>query len=186
MTDNTQSSASKAELPEEVAASIAKLEKEAAFIIGTPGCREAYAAMTDAITLLSALASRAQTAEAVAAKSREEVIEAAACIADTYSEESFRLAGDTVLHDPFLRGDHTEEAYAKSTTLQLEGAGHAYSAHCAKHIAEAIRALKSSRTDSGQPPATNAVESGRATEDDGATKSGAMISASPVAGKGNG
>lgn len=68
-------------------------------------------------------------------------LQAAAEIADQYAAENFRLAGDTVLHDPFLRGEHTEAAFEKSQTLQLEGAGHAYAAHCAQHIAAAIRAL---------------------------------------------
>lgn len=125
----------------EVAASIAKLEKEAAFIIGTPGCREAYAAMTDAITLLSALASRAQTAEAVAAKSREEALEEA--------QQRLRTMQKT------LRDLDINPAYCDGI----------------KNAADFLEPLKSSRTDSGQPPATNSVESGRATEEDGATNS---------------
>ena len=115
------------------------------------------------------LAKRCLHAEDVAAKSREEALEEAARVIDDAAAEHLGYAeqaedcGDERMRDRFIANS---DGY--------------------KFRAQRIRALKSSRTDSSQPPATVSVESGRATEDDGATKSGAMISASPVAGKGNG
>ncbi len=123
-------------------------------------------------TLLSALASRAQTAEAVAAKSREEALETLRAIADSNPEAYDECCGSGVQ----TSYDEPPECCAQPIR---DNAGRAK----AREAIFAL-ALKSSRTDSGKAPATNSVESGRATEDDGATNDVAMISASPVAGKG--
>ncbi len=71
---------------------------------------------------------------------RTSALEEAACIADMYAEENFRLAGDTILTDPVLRNhDLSAAALAVSERLQTEGHMHASMAHAAQHIAAAIR-----------------------------------------------
>ncbi len=77
---------------------------------------------------------------ALVEQERREEREAAAAICDAWEAENFRLATDTILLDPLLNGDASCAAANKSAALQLEGAGHAYAAHAAKHIAAAIRA----------------------------------------------
>ena len=67
-------------------------------------------------------------------------LEAAAAVADLYASENFRMASDTVLLDPVLRGNSSSAALARSDALQDAGQRHAELAHLAQHIAAAIRA----------------------------------------------
>lgn len=71
----------------------------------------------------------------------ERGVRAVVAICDAWAEENFRMAGDTVLTDPFLRGDRSEAAWDKSQELQLYGAGHAFAAHASQNIAKAALAL---------------------------------------------
>jgi len=89
MSFTDQSSASKAALPDEVAEVVRKLRRFAGTPVASPLEAAKYALSIqslafEAATLLSALASRAQTAEAVAAKSREEALEEAAKVAESH------------------------------------------------------------------------------------------------------
>ena len=67
-------------------------------------------------------------------------LEDAAKIADMWAEENFRLAGDTILHDPVLSGrDRSQSGFIASQDFQRDGFGHASRAHTAQDIATAIR-----------------------------------------------
>jgi hypothetical protein len=68
-------------------------------------------------------------------------LEAAAGVASMWSEENFRLAGDTIHLDPFLHGDLSEQAALKSMELTDQGADFAARAHAAQDIAAAIRSI---------------------------------------------
>ena len=67
-------------------------------------------------------------------------LDAAAAVADLYASENFRMASDTVLLDPVLRGNASSAALARSDALQDAGQRHAELAHLAQQIAAAIRA----------------------------------------------
>lgn len=80
--------------------------------------------------------------DAKIARLRSDAMEEAACIADFYSTENFRLAGDTILTDPVIQTggrDQSIKALALSGKLQTEGCVHASMAHAAQNIAAAIR-----------------------------------------------
>lgn len=128
------SSASKAALPEEAevinAVSILRFMANNVF---KEDAANAEAAEKIA-TLLSALASKAQTAEAVAAKSREEALEEAAKYHDAEAARMRRIWKD---------GDHSVNEDIMRHDL----------------FASRIRALKSSRADSGRAPATEGAKS---------------------------
>lgn len=120
MARRLQSSASKAALPDEVSECVRRIERCLSFY--TEPLSTSGACLRDAATLLSALASRAQTAEAVAAKSREEAIED---VKMSLSQLPSYWAG---INRPMCIG------YDDAMT--------------------AVHALKHSRTDNGQSPAT--------------------------------
>lgn len=73
-------------------------------------------------------------------------LEDAAKMADFYSDEYFRLAGDTILLDRFLSGkDFSQEAMMASRALCHEGELISTRAHVAKDIATAIREIRQAR-----------------------------------------
>jgi phosphohistidine phosphatase SixA len=72
-------------------------------------------------------------------RGRQDAFAEAAALADFYAVENFRLGTDTILTDRFLRGERTAAALRDSTTKQAEGAAFSGAAHCAQHIAAAIR-----------------------------------------------
>lgn len=73
---------------------------------------------------------------------RNAVLEEAAKVADLFEDENFRMAHDTLLLDPALRGGRTQAAIAASDELQIDGAIATSMAHAARNIAAAIRNLK--------------------------------------------
>jgi len=68
-------------------------------------------------------------------------LEEGARIADLYAEENFRMASDTILIDPVLRGDLSAPALVLSEEAQVNGCIHSSMAHAARNIAAAIREL---------------------------------------------
>ena len=66
--------------------------------------------------------------------------ERCAKVADLYAETNREAAGDTILHDPVLRGKgFTPEDVAKSEEMMIDGCIHSSMYHAAKNIAVAIR-----------------------------------------------
>ena len=66
----------------------------------------------------------------------------AAEFAEFYAEERLRLAGDSVLHDPILRGgEWTPSNLAKSRDATIEGWVNSAAYHAATNIAEHFRNL---------------------------------------------
>lgn len=76
-------------------------------------------------------------------------IELAAQQCEFYAIENFRLADDTVQHDPIMNGSTTKETVQedslKSEHLLLEGHGYCSRGHGARDLAENIRKLKVER-----------------------------------------
>jgi ferredoxin len=80
------------------------------------------------------------TAERDAAYARG--VEDAARVADEYATVNLEMAGDTVLHDPVLSGrDRSDQGFAKSAEMQVDGTIHSAAYHAATNIAASIRAL---------------------------------------------
>ena len=72
-----------------------------------------------------------------------EAVEAAAKLADAYAEENQRMAADTIMLDPILRGGKpTAEFLSRSKNLIIDGHMYTSMFHAAQNIAEAIRALR--------------------------------------------
>lgn len=80
----------------------------------------------------------AARAEGVA-QGRREAIEECARLADLFADENFRMATDTILRDPVLRGDRSAAAVMISEEEQMAGCIHSSMAHAAQNIAAAIR-----------------------------------------------
>lgn len=77
-------------------------------------------------------------------------LEEAAKIADFYAKENFRLATDTILLDPVLRGGSSDKALVVSEDLQMWGCIYSSRAHAAQDIAKAIRLGIISTTEQGK------------------------------------
>jgi hypothetical protein len=71
---------------------------------------------------------------------RQALIEAAE-YAEFYANERMTLCGDTILHDPVLRGERSQAAFTKSRDLQIDGTINSSAYHAAMDIAGYLRKL---------------------------------------------
>jgi hypothetical protein len=72
---------------------------------------------------------------------RAKALHEAADYAEFYAEERMRLCGDSILHDPILRGSREPGSLAKSRQLQIDGTINSAAYHAGSDIAAHLRAL---------------------------------------------
>lgn len=78
---------------------------------------------------------------------RKAALEEAAAYAEFYAAERMLLCGDSILHDPVLKGTATTLAdFVKSQSLQIDGTINSAAYHAAMDIARHLRALAEGET----------------------------------------
>jgi len=79
---------------------------------------------------------------------RAEALIEAAEFAEFYADERMLLCGDSILHDPLLKGGAwTLDNVARSEAATIDGTINSAAYHAAMHIAEHLRKLAREETD---------------------------------------
>lgn len=82
-------------------------------------------------------------------RERQKALMEAADYAEFYAEERMTLCGDSILHDPVLKGRRSPADFEKSRGLQIDGTINSAAYHAAMDIARHLRHLATHDTGGG-------------------------------------